>query len=296
MIRGLRSWRRNEALVALCFIAPALASLVLLRIAPAVSALATSLYSQTILAGIAPRFVGFANYWNLITSADFRKSLEVTVVYCAIAVPIETAVALLVAVLITERIVGRGLVRFMVFIPASVPVAVAALLWSVAYRPDGPLNAILGALGLPSQPFLTSTGQALPAIMVVTGWIGVGFWMVFLIAGLHDIPTEYIEAAALDGAGWFRRFFYVVLPLMRRPIAFVVVADTVAHFLFFAPVQILTGGGPQLSTNLVMFDVYTNAFTVQDKPTASAEVVILLIVMVVIVAGQFRLLGAASRD
>ena len=162
-------------------------------------------------------------------------------------------------------------------------------------RKDGIVNAALVAVGIGEQPFLTSPTQALPSIMLVVSWIGVGYWMVFLIAGLQDIPNAYLEAAAIDGANWWRKFWHVVLPLMRRPLAFVLVANTVANFILFAPIQALTGGGPRGATNLIMFDTYQNAFVVGDRATASAQVVILLIIMLSIVILQFRLLSADGR-
>jgi multiple sugar transport system permease protein len=157
------------------------------------------------------------------------------------------------------------------------------------------VNAVLTTIGLEPQRFFTSATQALPSIMIVVSWIGVGYWMVFLIAGLKDIPRTYLEAAAIDGAGPWNRFFYIVLPLMRRPLAFVLVANTVANFILFAPIQALTNGGPKQSTNLIMFDIFQNAFIVGDRSTASAEVVLLLIIMLAIVIVQFRLLSAGGR-
>ena len=105
-------------------------------------------------------------------------------------------------------------------------------------------------LGIPPQPFLTSPQQALLSIMILLSWIGVGYWMMFLIAGINDIPATYYEAAAIDGASAWRQLWSITLPLLRRPLAFVLVADTVSNFLVFAPVQILTKGGPNGSTNL----------------------------------------------
>ena len=145
-------------------------------------------------------------------------------------------------------------------------------------------------LGLPAQPFLTSSAQALPSIIVLLSWIGVGYWMLFLIAGINDIPAEVNEAALLDGAGWWRRLLNVTFPLVRRPLAFVLVAATVSNLLVFAPVQILTKGGPNGSTNLMMYDIYTRAYALGDIHTAQAEVILLVAVTLVIVAAQFRLL------
>ena len=166
----------------------------------------------------------------------------------------------------------------------------SAIVWGIAARPDGLLNGFLQRIGIPPQPFLTSTAQALPTIIVIASWIGVGYWMMFFSAGLKEVPTEVYEAAKIDGAKWWRTTWSITLPMIRRAILFVVVADTIAAFTMFAPVQILTRGGPQGSTQLVMWDIYQRAFIDNDLPAANTETVLLMIVMLAIVAFQFRLL------
>ncbi|MEK8170647.1 sugar ABC transporter permease [Streptomyces sp. M19] len=164
------------------------------------------------------------------------------------------------------------------------------MIWGVLFRPDGPLNAVLHAVGLPEQPFLTSKFQSLPGIIILVSWVGVGYWMMFLIAGLKDIPGDTLEAAKIDGAGPLRTFFQVTLPQLKRPLLFVLVADTIANFLVFAPVDTLTHGGPDNSTNLIMYDIYERAYVTGDLPAASAETFILLCIILVVVSIQFKLL------
>jgi multiple sugar transport system permease protein len=290
--RGLAHSGRREALAALLFLAPALIALALFRLVPAVSAMITSFKSPVVLVGVSSSFAGLANYKALLTSPEFLNSVKTTVLFVGIVVPLQTAVAMALAVLLTRDIFGARAWRLFLFLPFSVPLGISPLIWGVAMRPDGPVNAVLTTIGLEPQRFFTSATQALPSIMIVVSWIGVGYWMVFLIAGLQDIPRTYLEAAAIDGAGPWNRFFYIVLPLMRRPLAFVLVANTVANFILFAPIQALTNGGPKQSTNLIMFDIFQNAFIVGDRSTASAEVVLLLIIMLAIVIVQFRLISA----
>ncbi len=119
-------------------------------------------------------------------------------------------------------------------------------MWGVALRPDGLVNSVLVALGLEPQRFLTSSDQALASIILIVSWIGIGYWMTFIIAGLQDIPRSLYEAVRIDGANRWQQFRFVTLPQLRRPLTFVLVANTVANFLVFAPVQILTAGGPKV--------------------------------------------------
>jgi multiple sugar transport system permease protein len=288
-----RRRRRSPAGIALLFLLPALVALLLLRLAPAGVALVDSLSRTTLLGGTS--FVGLGNYVELFANADFQNSLAVTLLFAVIINPLQIAAAFLLAVLFTRRAVGSKFWRSMVILPIAVPPAVSAVVWSVIYRPDGLANGFLAVLGIPPQPFLTSPYQALLSIMILLSWIGVGYWMMFLIAGLNDIPTSYYEAASIDGASWWRQTWSITLPLLRRPLAFVLVADTVSNFLVFAPVQILTKGGPNGSTNLLMHDLYTRAFTFGDINKAQAEVVILVLITVVIVALQFRLLKTEDQ-
>lgn len=281
---GKRAPLGNEAVVALLFLAPAFVALLLFRIVPTGYAVAESFQLRG-------EFVGFDNYRFLLDSASFRRSLTTTVVFGLILNPAQIALALSLAVLLIQRLPGARLWRTLVFLPVAVPLLVSSLVWGIAFRPDdGILNAVLVTVGIPKQPFLTSPDQALLSIMILASWVGVGYWMVFLIAGLQDIPPEYAEAAAVDGAGWWRTFRQITLPLLRRPLAFVLVADTVANFLLFAPVQVLTRGGPSEATNLIMFEVYRQAYTFGDLALASAEVVVVVLVMLLIVTVQFRLL------
>ncbi|WP_350274589.1 sugar ABC transporter permease [Kribbella sp. HUAS MG21] len=281
--------RQRQGLIALAFLAPALVCLAVLRIVPAISAVVESFYSESLLRG-GRVFAGLGNYTDLLAGKEFRQSVGVTLLFTVLVNPIQVVVSFLLAVLFTQRAAGARLWRTLVILPIATPPAVSAVIWSVIYRPDGLANGVLERLGLPAQPFLTSPSQVLASLIVLLSWIGVGYWMLFLIAGIQEIPVEVREAALLDGAGPWRRMVSVILPLVRRPLAFVLVADTVSNLLVFAPVQILTKGGPNGNSNLLMYDVYNRAYAIGDIHVAQAEVVILVALTLVIVAGQFRLL------
>ncbi|TDW54742.1 carbohydrate ABC transporter permease [Kribbella pratensis] len=281
--------KRGQGLIALAFLAPALLCLAVLRIVPAISAVVESFYAESLLRG-GRVFAGLGNYTDLVSNKDFRQAVGVTLLFTVLVNPIQVVVSFLLAVLFTQRAMGSKLWRTLVILPIATPPAVSAVIWSVIYRPDGLANGVLERLGLPVQPFLTSSGQVLPSLIVLLSWIGVGYWMLFLIAGIQEVPVEVREAALLDGASAWRRMVSVILPLVRRPLAFVLVADTVSNLLVFAPVQILTKGGPNGNSNLLMYDVYTRAYAIGDIHVAQAEVVILVALTLAIVAGQFRLL------
>jgi len=283
--RGGGIWK-----VALLFLAPTVILLFVLRVIPTIGAVIES-FQRSASRLAPPRFVGFDNYVDLFSDGDFAKVLGVTGLFIVIIIPFQVAIAVLLAVLLNERFPGLGVVRVFIFVPVAAPAAVATVIWGVAFQPQGPINAVLEAVGLPGQPFLTSPDQALLSIIILMSWIGIGYWTLFLVAGLQDIPIELYEAASIDGAGWWRCFFSITLPNLRRTLSFVIVANTVASLIAFVPIAILTKGGPADSTRLIMFDTYNNTFVLGDVNLGQAEVTILLIALIAITALQFRLLG-----
>lgn len=285
---GRRSkWR--VAIAPLLFLAPALIVLMGFRLLPA------GWLVQESLSGPHGEFAGLDNFKFLFAGPTFAKTLRATLAFVAVAVPLQTAIAFGLALLFGGDSRITSLLRVLVFLPVVIPSSVAAILWGAAYRPQGLANALLTSVGVSAQPFLTSPDQALMSIVVLSSWVGVGFWMMFLIGGLKDIPRDLYEAASIDGAGKLSSLWHITIPLMRRPLAFVIVADTVAAFLLFAPIAILTRGGPRGSTQLVMFDIYQQAYFFNDVSLAAAESLTLLVILVVIILIQFGLLSRGKQ-
>ena len=276
--------------VALAFLAPALLAVGLLRLWPALLSVHESL--------LAPRATtySFDNYLYIFADPVFQSSVWTTLLFSIVVNPLQIAISLGLAILLNNKLPGTGFWRTLILLPVAIPASVSAVVWAAALRPDGLANAMLGLFGLGPQPFLTSPQQALACIVLVTSWIGVGYWMTILLAGLQDIPKSLYEAARIDGMNRWQQFINVTLPQLRRPLTFVLVADTVSNFLVFAPVQILTRGGPQRSTNLIMHEIYTRAFATGDKASAYAATVVLILLMLSIVAIQFRLMGDKGDD
>nr|WP_198423743.1 sugar ABC transporter permease [Microlunatus antarcticus] len=289
-MRRRRAGRRQELFWGAVFLAPVLVSLVVLRIVPAVGAITSSLY-KAFPGGIIPAtYAGLANYRSLFADPGFNATIVRTIVFNLIINPAQILVALLVAVLLVQRIPLVGLWRTLMFVPVTIPIVGSCIAWGAALNPEGPVNAIISALGGDPQPFFTSPGQALASIMVIASWIGIGYWMLFLVSGLQAIPEELYDAAKIDRAGPVRTFLSITIPMLRRPLLFVLVADTVANFVLFVPVQLLTGGGPQSSTTLLMFEAYRTSFAYGSRNLGAAQVVLLTAIMLFFVLLQFRLL------
>lgn len=277
--------------VPFAFLAPALAGLLLFRFAPIGLSMAGGLFSTGLTGDMA--FSGLANYQGLVDDPEFWRSVRVTLLFNLVVNPLQVALAFLVALLMARPGRGVGFMRTAVLLPITVSIALTSVLWNLLLDPGvGPVNGLLRSMGLPAQPFFRSEDQAMPALIAICTWRGVGYWMLFMLAGLGSIPQEVNEAATIDGAGWWRRLVHITLPLMRRTFGFVLVADTAANFLLFAPVYIITNGGPHGSTSLLMFEAYRAAFSLLDEGRSLAiSTVILLIVMAVAVA-ELRLFRA----
>lgn len=283
---NVRTW-----LAAYALLAPALVGLAVFRLYPIALAAWGSLHTSTFGEGGGRVFVGLDNYRYLVAEPTFWSSLWVTLKLNLVINPLQVALALGLAVLADQRFPGIRAYRTAFFIPIGVSIPIAALIWRIMLDPNaGLVNAVLTAIGLPAQPFLTSADQALWAIVLIATWKGVSFWMVFLLAGLQNIPADLHEAAMLDGASPVQRFFQITLPLLRRTLLFVLVTDTAINFLLFAPVYLLTAGGPELSTNLLMYEAYKTGFVFADMGLALAMVMVLLALVLVVVAAEFRLL------
>ncbi|GIF14982.1 carbohydrate ABC transporter permease [Actinoplanes teichomyceticus] len=291
-MRVRRSWRGRlgDLPVALTFLVPAVLAAVLLRLWPTCRALWDSLHSSPL--GIEPtHWVGLAQFRALLSDPDFLNSLKVTALFGIVVNPLQILLALVLAVVLNERIRGAGVMRTLVFLPVAIPQSVSAVIWAVAFRPDGPLNGLLARAGIAGQGFLTAPDQALASIILVVSWIGVGYWMMFLIAGLKEIDPQLYEAAALDGAGRWARFRHVTIPQLSRQLTFVLVADTVSNLLVFAPVNILTDGGPNGRTDLIMNDVFDRAYNQGDLGAAAAGTCVVVVIALAVVLIQFRLLN-----
>jgi multiple sugar transport system permease protein len=271
--------------VAYAFLSPALLGLLCFRVAPVLLSVAGG-FTGTDL-------VGLDNYTVLLNDPEFWNSVRTTLVFNLIINPLQVVLAFALALLMAKP--GRfvGTLRTAVLLPITVSIALTSVMWNLLLDPAvGPVNGLLRSLGLAAQPFFRSPGQALPSLIAICTWRGVGYWMFFMLGGLAAIPQEVNEAAALDGAGAWRRLWHVTLPLMRRSFAFVLIADTAANFLLFAPVYIITAGGPDGSTSLLMFEAYRSAFTLLDNGRSLAISTVILLIVGGVAALELRFFRA----
>ncbi len=272
------------------FLFPAFVGLLLFKLYPIFSAIIQSLHTRIFL-GEELKFVGLNNYINLFEDPVFWNSLKVTLKFNLVINPLQIVLALLLALLLNANIKHIAIFRGINFVPVAVSVPTACILWKIMLSPEqGVVNSILVALGMNPQPFLTSSSQALGSIIAIASWKGVGYWALFLLAGLQEIPPTLYEASSIDGASRWQQFRVITYPMMKRSLTFVVVSDTVANMLLFAPMYILTSGGPNKSTNVLMLESYNSAFLYSDMGRASAILVIMVLITFIIISIESKLL------
>lgn len=282
---------RGERLVPYLFLLPAMVLLLFWRYIPIAMGLRESLYSNALSLTGAKTFVGFDNFRYLFDDPVFWSSVRVTAIFGVIVNPLQVGLALLLGVLVNQSLRGIGIFRTILLLPVAISINVAALAWGLALDTNyGLVNGLLEAVGVARQDFLRDPDQALPTMIGIVSWIGVPFWTLFILAGLQGISHEVLEAARIDGANRLQSFFHITLPLLRRVLAFVLVADTITNFTLFVPPYLLTRGGPGNSTNLMMYDAWKRGFVYGDLGSSAAMVLILLLIMAVVVILEFLML------
>ncbi|MBQ9301319.1 MAG: sugar ABC transporter permease [Clostridia bacterium] len=221
----------------------------------------------------------------------FWRSMWITVKLNIVVIPLQIVVSLLLALLVNQDLKGIGAFRTTFMTPFAISGVVNCLIWGLLLaKNNGVINSLLNAFGLPSQGFWSDKNQALWCIVAESTWAGSGYWMIFFLSGLKGIDTTIYESAALDGCGPIRRLWSITLPLMRRTILFVMVANTTANLLLFTPMKTITNGGPMGSTNALMYEAYKSSFQFNKPARSSAIVSVLLVMIGLVCALQFFLL------
>jgi len=290
--RSSSQWRAvRRYWPALVFLLPTALSLVVFRLVPLLTAVDNSFYDVNLIRGDR-KFIGIENFTRAFSDSDFLLSAKNTTVYALTKVPVQVAVALGFAVLVNRRLRGIVIVRSAIFLPVVTSLVVASTIWLFIFDPNsGLINSLFVGVGLPPQGLLHDANQALPAIIGMMVWKEVGLSTLFFLAGLQSIPTEYYEAARIDGANPWSSFKFITLPLLRGTLLFVLVIETVFAFRVFAPVYVMTQGGPLDATSVVVFYIYEQAFPFNSVGYATALSLILLVAITAVTLVLRRIVG-----
>jgi multiple sugar transport system permease protein len=268
--------------------APALAHMGVFLLLPMVAMVALS-FTDYNFSG-AWQWIGFENYTKLFADERFRAALVNTILYSVATVPFAMGIALLIAIGLNQSIVGKGAYRVFYYVPQVTATVAVATVWLWIYNPDAGLaNGVLSFFGVQPVKWLQDTGSALPSVMAVGIWQGLGAKMVIYLAALQAVSREQQEAAQLDGAKSWQVFRYVTWPALGAAHFFVLITSIIASFQVFDLVYVMTKGGPVNATRVLGFDIYQNAFQGLQLGYASAESVILFILIGAVTMLGFRL-------
>jgi multiple sugar transport system permease protein len=285
----MRSKRaRQRYLAALMLSLPALIGLILFQLWPMFEIARFSFYDYNMFTGNST-FKGIQQYITAAHDPMLATSLKVSASYLILKVPIEMALALLLALLVSRPGRGISVLRTIILLPTVTSMVVASVVWGLMYNPDsGLINSILTSIGLQAQPFLTSQTQVLPSIAIITIWKEVGISMLFFLAGLMTIPNEYYDAAKVDGANSAQILRFITVPLLNRTTIFVLITTTISTFKVFVPVKILTEGGPGNASRVIVLYIFDLAFKFSRLGYATAISVILAVILLTISLMQLR--------
>jgi sn-glycerol 3-phosphate transport system permease protein len=280
----------RQWLYAWLMLLPAMALLVLFTHYPAVANLWHSFHSTP--RGAHPAvFIGLDNYRNLVDDPIFWKAFTNNLIYAAGTIPLSIALSLLMAVWVNGRIAGKGFLRLAYFTPTVLPMIAVANIWLFFYTPEyGLVEQISKGLGFASHNWLGSQSTALGCLMVVTIWKEAGFFMIFYLAALQSMSPHLAEAAAIEGASRWYYFRRVTLPLLMPVTLFVLVNAVINAFRLVDHIVVMTRGGPDNATSLLLYYIYEIGFRFWDSSYAAALTMVLLVMLGLAALAQFAFL------
>ncbi len=285
MKKKLNIKKRNiESIKATLLILPSLAGSILLIIVPIIMSLLLSFTKWDLLSK--PQFIGFKNYAELLTSIDFWSVMLNTVIYAIATTLLGTIIPLVLASILYSKIKGENFFKTSYFLPFITPMIVIAMVWEWIFDPNiGAINLLLKT----HIEWLYDTQTAMVAIIIVSVWKLVGYNMIIFLSGLSAINPQLYEAAKIDGGNSFEIFKRITIPLLSPTIFFVLIITTISSFQVFDLIYLMTQGGPNNSTNVIVYWLYKNAFEFFNVGKASAIAYVLFVFISILTFIQWRL-------
>jgi multiple sugar transport system permease protein len=285
---GAAIGQRNAGLF---FVLPAVLFTVVFFFIPLIMAFVMSLHDWPLLGN--HEFIGLENYATLLADKQFWASLWFTTRYTLLITPIIFIIAFGLALLVNLPLRGVGIFRTIYFLPVVIGLGTSSLLWVwLLHDRVGAVDAILMGLGLINRPilWLADPNYTMLAVIMSVVWKTVGFTMILLLTGMQAIPSELYEAARVDGANYWERMRYIMLPLMRRTFSLALILSVIGSYLGFDQFFIMTAGGPQNTTISVVYWIYKNSFTNFKLGYGASMSIVLLVVLVILSVIQLRVL------
>jgi len=293
--RWLKSWLNAQTGVAWLFILPSVIGFIVFYAVPAVRGVTISLTNWDLLT--TPKPVGLQNYVTLLQDKDFWHSMLVTLYYVALNIPMQTGLAILIAVLM-DRFTKSFVVRGVLIIPWLIPLVVSGLLFLWILDPTlGILNVFLKFFGISRQPFLGSVTQAMPTVAGINIWRHMGYTALLVFAGLQSIPKDMYEAGAIDGATEWRMFWNLTLPMLRPVLVFVITITLIASANLFGQSYIMTGTQSRvIGTESIVQKIYDEGILQNRMGSAAAMSVFVAAVLLILTTINFRVFGRSEEQ
>lgn len=269
------------------FVLPAFILLSVFTFYPIIATLIDSFYSDKTI--FRPRvFLGFENYHHLLHDPVFITTLLNNFLFALGTVPASIILALVMALLVSQRTPAKGLIRLTYFTPTILPMIAVANIWLFFYTPQiGLFNKIIGLFGYTGINWLGNPSTALPSLMILTIWKEAGFFMIFYLAALQSLPKELYEAAEIEGTSNWSCFWKITFPLLMPTTFFITINALIEAFRFVDPIFVLTKGGPDNATNLLLYYIYETAFSFLNYSYAATLTVVLVLILLVLSIIQF---------
>lgn len=278
----------NENLIGYLFVAPLICGLLLFTYGPVLAAFGLSFTKGDYIS--TPKWIGLENYANLLREDLFWKSLKNTLYYVVGVVPAGMVLSLLLALAMNQKLRGIVIFRTIFFLPSITSSVAISLMWLWIYNPEfGVLNFLLKQFSVKGPAWLSSPTWAMPAIIIMAIWRGLGYNMLIYLAGLQGIPEVYYEAAEIDGAGKLAQFWYITVPLLSPTTFLLLILGLIGAFQVFEYTYVMTGGGPVYATLTLVLHIYNNAFRNFQMGYASALAYVLFFILLGLTLIQFRL-------
>ena len=290
----MKRWFSRDTLTACFFIFPSLVGFITFYAVPAVRGVFYSFTDWDMLH--TPKLVGIDNYVKILSDPQFWHSLQVTGYYVLLNIPIQTALAVGLAIMM-DKVVKSTWLRSIFILPWLLPGVTVAMIWAMIMSPNlGMIGVAFRAMGFDAPTFLGSVEQAMPAIAIINIWQYTGNAALLVFAGLQTIPKEVYEAAAMDGANEGTIFWRITLPLLRPVLVFVLVTTIIGSFQVFDTIAVTTKGGPVDATRVVLWYIYEYAFSRFKMGYATAISMIVFVILITATMIQMRVLRADESD
>lgn len=286
-----KSLEQSNKLTVLSFLLPGFVGFILFVFLPMITTVGVAFTNYS--GGSKWQFVGLRNFVQLFQSTIFRNSLLITIKFVCISVVLQLGLGLIFALILNQKIFGQKFFRSLFFMPNVLSTVGVSLAFSMIFHPSlGMANQLLEKIGLDPSLWLAGSDTALGVIIFVTVWMSFGYYMILFLGGLQAVNPALYEAAAIDGSTPVNTFFHITLPMLSPTMFFALTMSIIGSFKVFGQVFMMTGGqqggGPAGSTNMVVFDVYINSFVNYKFGYASAEALILLVIILAVTLIQHK--------